>query len=205
MPRLALIKIMTKKIISIENLRPTQLTLGLEDVNKRALKMAQLDTEDLNKLLARKSIPHVVGPDNEIYIVDHHHLCRALWSIGRKNAVLGKELADWSDMEIKDFWKRMDKNGYCWAIDSDGHRRPYSAIPKHVRELTDNVWRSLARAVRGHAFSNEDTPFQEFIWGDYFRTFMSQRLLEQDFDLAKRVATSVAHLPEAEDLPGYKL
>ena len=33
---------------------------------------------------------------------------------------------------------------------------------------------------------------------------MSQRLLEQDFELAKKVATSVAHLKEAEDLPGYK-
>ena len=125
--------------------------------------------------------------------------------IGQKKAVLGKELADWSSLELKEFWRKMDANGYCWAIDSEGHRRPYSAIPKHVRELTDNVWRSLARAVRGHAFSNEDTPFQEFIWGDYFRTFMSERLLEQDFELAKRVATSVAHLPEAEDLPGYKL
>lgn len=196
---------MPNKTILIDDLRPTQLTLGLEDVNKRANKMAELNAEGLNKLLIKKSIPYVVGPKNEIYIVDHHHLCRALWTIGHKKAVLGKELADWSGLEVKEFWQKMDKSGYCWAIDSEGHRRPYSAIPKHVRELTDNVWRSLARAVRGHAFSNEDTPFQEFIWGDYFRTFMSQRLLEQDFDLAKRVATSVAHLPEAEDLPGYKL
>lgn len=190
--------------ILIEKLRPTQLTLGLEDVNKRANKMAQLDAEGLNKLLMKKSIPYVIGPRNEIYIVDHHHLCRALWIIGQKKAVLGKELANWSDLEVREFWRKMDMSGYCWAIDSEGHRRPYSAIPKHVRELTDNVWRSLARAVRGHAFSNEDTPFQEFIWGDYFRTFMSQRLLEQDFELAKKVATSVAHLKEAEDLPGYK-
>lgn len=202
---MAMRKSMTKNIVYIDSLRPTQLTLGLEDVNKRANKMALLGADSLNKLLTKKSIPHVVGPDNEIYIVDHHHLCRALWSIGHKSAALGEQLADWSDLEHKEFWKKMDKNGYCWAIDSDGHRRPYSAIPKHVRELTDNVWRSLARAVRGHAFSNEDTPFQEFIWGDYFRTFMSQRLIEQDFELAKRVATSVAHLPEAEDMPGYKL
>lgn len=119
--------------------------------------------------------------------------------------MLGEELADWSDLDNKQFWKKMDSSGYCWAIDSHGHRRPYSAIPKHIRELTDNVWRSLARAVRGRAFTNQDTPFQEFIWGDYFRTFMSERLIKQDFELAQKVATSISHLKEAEDLPGFKL
>lgn len=164
---------MAGKEILINDLRPTQLTLGLEDVNRRAKKMRLLEPNELARLIEKKSIPYVIGPQGGIYIVDHHHLCRALWSIGQKKAVLGKELADWSDLEIKEFWRRMDKNGYCWAIDSQGHRRPYSAIPKHVCELTDNVWRSLARAIRGDAFTNEDTPFQEFIWGDYFRTFMS--------------------------------
>ena len=196
---------MIGRSILIGDLRPTQLTLGLEDVARRAQKMALLDVEEINKLLERKSIPYVIGPKKEIYIVDHHHLCRALWSIGKKRALLGTELADWSDLNNKEFWKKMDTNGYCWAIDSQGHRRPYSAIPQHIRELTDNVWRSLARAVRGRAFTNQDTPFQEFIWGDYFRTFMSERLIEQDFELAKKVATSISHLKEAEDLPGYKL
>jgi hypothetical protein len=196
---------MADKSILIDDLRPTQLTLGLEDVARRAKKMALLRASELNVLLKKKSIPYVVGPKKEIYIVDHHHLCRALWIIDKKKALLGEELADWSDLDNKQFWKKMDSSGYCWAIDSHGHRRPYSAIPKHIRELTDNVWRSLARAVRGRAFTNQDTPFQEFIWGDYFRTFMSERLIKQDFELAQKVATSISHLKEAEDLPGFKL
>lgn len=196
---------MTDKSILIDDLRPTQLTLGLEDVARRAKKMALLGASELNVLLKKKSIPYVVGPKKEIYIVDHHHLCRALWTIDKKRALLGEELADWSDLDNKQFWKKMDSSGYCWAIDSHGHRRSYSAIPKHIRELTDNVWRSLARAVRGRAFTNQDTPFQEFIWGDYFRTFMSERLIKQDFELAQKVATSISHLKEAEDLPGFKL
>jgi hypothetical protein len=196
---------MADKSILIDDLRPTQLTLGLADVARRAKKMALLRASELNVLLKKKSIPYVVGPKKEIYIVDHHHLCRALWIIDKKKALLGEELADWSDLDNKQFWKKMDSSGYCWAIDSHGHRRPYSAIPKHIRELTDNVWRSLARAVRGRAFTNQDTPFQEFIWGDYFRTFMSERLIKQDFELAQKVATSISHLKEAEDLPGFKL
>ena len=41
------------------------------------------------------------------------------------------------------------------------------------------------------------------MWGDYFRTFMSRRLIELEFDLAADVAARLARLPEAEDLPGY--
>jgi|HubBroStandDraft_6_1064221.scaffolds.fasta_scaffold255412_2 hypothetical protein len=92
----------------------------------------------------------------------------------------------------------MEKNGYCWPIDTDGNRRPFAAIPHHISELTDNVWRSLARRVRGEAFEDQDTPFQEFIWGDYFRTFMSRRLIELKFDLAVELATKLALLAEAE-------
>ena len=42
------------------------------------------------------------------------------------------------------------------------------------------------------------------MWGDYFRTFMSRRLIELQFDLAADLATQLAHLDEAQDLPGYK-
>jgi len=57
--------------------------------------------------------------------------------------------------------------------------------------------------VRGNAFENLDTPFQEFIWGDYFRTFMSRRLIEFQFELAADLATKLACLSEAQDLLGF--
>ena len=111
--------------------------------------------------------------------------------------------ADWSGLETKAFWRMMELKGYCWPIDADGNRRPYAAIPKSIADLTDNVWRTLARSVRGKAFEDQDTPFQEFMWGDYFRTFMSRRLIELQFDLAAELAMKLARLSEAQDLPGY--
>ena len=41
------------------------------------------------------------------------------------------------------------------------------------------------------------------MWGDHFRTFMSRRLIELEFDLAAEVAAKLARLSEAQDLPGY--
>ena len=58
--------------------------------------------------------------------------------------------------------------------------------------------------MRGKAFDDLDTPFQEFMWGDYFRTFMSRRLIEFQFELAVGLATKLARLSEAQDLPGFR-
>jgi hypothetical protein len=190
--------------IPIADLRPTQLTLGMSEVTMRAAKIVNLSPDKREAYLDRKALPHVIGPGKQIFMVDHHHLARALWSLDIHEAVLGDQLADWSDLETKPFWRTMESNGYCWPIDADGNRRPYAAIPLHVGDLTDNVWRSLARKLRGKAFENLDTPFQEFIWGDYFRTFMSRRLIEFQFELAADLATKLARLGEAQDLPGFR-
>lgn len=194
---------MAKKI-AIDSFFPTQLTLGLSEVARRASKMRTLSPAELEAAIDEKPVPHVLGPRNRIYMIDHHHLLRALWTIGVRKAALGEQVSDWSEMPLKEFWRKMDRKGYCWPIDAEGNMRPYAAIPAHVTELTDNVWRTLARQLRGEAFDDLETPFQEFMWGDYFRTFMSRRLLELDYDAALGLAARIARLPEAQDLPGFR-
>jgi len=189
--------------IAIVDLRPTQLTLGLDEVTQRAAKIAKMAPKEREAYVERKAIPHVVGPNGRIYIVDHHHLARALWSLDIREAALGEKMKDWSDLDEKRFWPKMEDAGYCWPIDADGNRRPFAAIPHHISELTDNPWRTLARQVRGTAFDDLDTPFQEFIWGDYFRSFMSRRLIDTDLALASELAVKISRLSEAQDLPGF--
>lgn len=189
--------------ISVDLLHPTQLTLGLDDVARRRAKIAAMSPTELDAYLERKAVPWVRGPEGRVYMTDHHHLVRALFEDGRPEAVLGLCVADWSHLDRKAFWARMDDEALCWPIDADGNRRPFAAIPDHVGRLTDNPWRSLARRVRGKAFADDDTPFQEFMWGDYFRSFLSRRLIEIDADLAADVAKKLARLAEAQDLPGW--
>jgi hypothetical protein len=188
---------------AIAALHPTQLTLGLSEVKRRGRQMADLSKGDLKALLKDRPVPHVVGPGGRLYMVDHHHLCRALLRIDHDWVYLGTRLADWSSLEPAAFWRKMEAAQYCWPIDMEGNRRPCVKIPDGVEGLTDNPWRTLARGVRGKAYSNEDTPFQEFMWGNYFRSFMTTRLLETDIDLAEKLAIKLARLDEAQDLPGY--
>jgi hypothetical protein len=192
------------KLISIDTFLPTQLTLGLDEVERRAAKLRELSQKKLDAKLEEKAVPHVIGPGGAVYMIDHHHFLRALWSIGVEKAVLGEEVENWADCDPAKFWGKMFVRNYCWPIDADGNRRPYAAIPKHVKDLTDNVWRTLARELRGDAYGDLETPFQEFMWGDYFRTFMSRRLLELDYAGAVELARRVARLGEAQDLPGFK-
>jgi hypothetical protein len=96
--------------IPIADIRPTQLTLGLSEVTRRAAKIAKLSPEDREAYFERKAIPHVIGPGKRIYIVNHHHLARALWSLDVREAVLGDQLADWSDFEIGPFWRMMESS-----------------------------------------------------------------------------------------------
>lgn len=194
---------MAHPTVAIADLHPTQLTLGLDEVRRRAAKIARLGEKDRADLLAEKAVPHVIGPKGRLYMVDHHHLVRALWSLDIDRAGLGERLADWSDLDVAAFWPKMEAAGYCWPLDADGNRRPYAAIPSEIGALTDNPWRTLARRVRGKAFADLDTPFQEFMWGDYFRSFMSRRLIDTDSDLAADLAVKLARLSEAQDLPGF--
>ncbi len=94
--------------VSIADLKPTQLTLGLAEVEERAAKIAAMKPSEREAYLQRKAIPYVLGPGKQIYIVDHHHLARAFWSLKISEVVLGDKLADWSGLETKAFWRMME-------------------------------------------------------------------------------------------------
>src|SRR5580704_13876735 len=78
--------------VQIADLRPTQLTLGLLEVKERAVKLEKQSSADRKSYLEKKAIPYVLGPGSHIYIVDHHHLARALWSIDIREALLGDKV-----------------------------------------------------------------------------------------------------------------
>lgn len=190
--------------IAIDALRPTQFTLGFAEVAKRKRKLTGASPAEIEAKLAEKAVPHVVGPGGVLHIIDHHHFVRIAWEMGLTEVELGEPLGDLSGLDAKTFWTTLEKTDRCWPIDADGNRRPFAAMPTHIRDLTANPWRDLAREVRGKAFEDLDSPFQEFKWGDYFRSFMSRRLIETNFKLACRLAEDLGKLSEAQDLPGFR-
>jgi len=189
--------------VAIKDLRPTQLTVGLQEVAWKREQWSRMGSKKAGFFLAKHMIPIVLGPRRHPYVVDHHHLARALHEEGVKK-VLVTVIADYSKVDRADFWHVLDHHGWVYPFDESGRRRPYDAIPKSVADLADDPYRSLAGALRrAGGFAKDTTPFAEFLWADFFRRRLTRRKIRQDFETALQRALTLAKRAEARYLPGW--
>src|SRR5437660_7939363 len=72
--------------VPILSLRPTQMTVGMHEVKEKRKRlreyMKQHSKKKQGEFLGRHMIPVVLGRDKQHYVVDHHHLARALHDEG---------------------------------------------------------------------------------------------------------------------------
>ena len=189
----------------IDELHPTQLAVGMEEVREKEHKFKKMDGNELEKYEKENPEPVVAGPGGTLYIIDHHHLALALSEIG-VNKTYCTEEADYSSLGTSAFWAKMDEKKWVYAYDEYGvGPRPYSQIPSNVTGLKDDPYRSLAGAVRSAGgYDKTDKPFAEFKWADFFRNQFSRKDLNNDFDGCVKKAVKLAHSSAASDLPGYQ-
>ena len=189
--------------VKIATLRPTQLTVGLREVARKRHEWRGHAKKDGALYLGKHMIPVVVGPKDRIYLIDHHHLVRALYDEGVSD-ILVSIVADLSKLEKPAFWTYMDKRSWLHPYDAEGIRRPYEAIPKSVSDLSDDPYRSLAGEVRMRGgYAKVATPFFEFMWADYFRGIIDVNKVNDHFADALDEAMALARKKKANFLPGW--
>ncbi len=191
------------KPIEIMSLRPTQMTVGLAEVEKkRAAWRKRADSEGAS-FLGNHMVPCVNGPKDTLWVIDHHHLCLALHLEGIKN-VLVSVVADLSKLDKPRFMNYMDCRGWMHTYDAKGVRQDPDGLPKKVSKLDDDPYRSLAGEVReAGGYAKDLTPFAEFLWADFFRARID---LKPSKSLQEDVITKalvLAHSPKASYLPGW--
>ena len=59
--------------VDIADLRPTQMTVGMREVEQKRKEWRTLDVSKTGGFLGRHMIPVVRGPKSRNYVVDHHH------------------------------------------------------------------------------------------------------------------------------------
>ena len=64
--------------VNVSDLRPTQFAVGMAEVKNRAERISNFDEDDLRKYLKKKVGRIVIGPGETLWVVDGHHLARAL-------------------------------------------------------------------------------------------------------------------------------
>jgi len=188
----------------IAHLHPTQITVGMIEVHDKRKLIEKLDRSELRDYLAARPMPAVIGPHGRLHITDHHHLGRALWEARIDKALFLVE-ADYSGSRVESFWTEMLAKHWAHPIDGHGDLQPIEAIPRHLGELVDDPYRSLAGYVReAGGFEKTPTAFAEFLWADFFRQRI--RITGPDrgaFERAVQRALVLAHRAEAGNLPGF--
>jgi hypothetical protein len=191
------------KPVTILSLRPTQMTVGLREVTEKRQRWRAHKDKKRAELLGTHMIPVVVGPDNRNYVIDHHHLARALHDEGEEE-VLVSVVADLTMVDKKAFWIVLDNHRWVYPYDAKGQRRDYSDLPKNVTGMKDDPFRSLAGELRRvGGFAKDTTPFSEFLWADFLRRRLSRKIVEADFAEAVEQALSLAKSKGAIYLPGW--
>ena len=176
----------------LEKLRPTQMTVGYEEVALKRKKLSALTREGKRRFVFDHPFPAVLGPGESHYITDGHHLGRALLEEGL-GTVRVSLTEDLSHFDAAAFWKEMDRRGLSFPFDAWGQRQAFEKMPQSLRELTDDPFRSLAaRFRRAGEYPKDSTPFAEFKWADYFRGRLSVEAVKAFPELALQCARKLA-------------
>ncbi|MGB5584565.1 MAG: ParB-like protein [Gammaproteobacteria bacterium] len=222
--------------LRLKDLSPTQFALGRAEVEFRAAalqKKYKSDPGRLHDYLRVRPVPIVIR-ENTFYLVDHHHLVRALHdalhkSLGDEICVYVEVLTNISSLGHLYFWKQMYAHNWVYLFDHEGGGpQPPDKLPTHIRDMKFDPYRSLAWIVRDrYGYLKSDADFAEFRWADYFRTriLLDSHILGGEYDIdgylyalnkdgevvlteeGKEVideAMFLATSPEARGLPGFR-
>ncbi|WP_429078122.1 ParB-like protein [Aeromonas veronii] len=189
--------------IGIDALHPTQGGVGQMQVDETQATLAGMSAKQLDKLMKKKEIPVVIAPDGSYWLVDRHHLTKALWQQGVKDArvkVIGR-LQDKAN-----FWSQMQNNHWAWLKDEKGQPLTPEQLPSSIDKLPDYPYRTLAGLLQNAGYFRKDKQvyFVEFAWASWLGKQM-QWMPVDNSNLAARLqqAKRLACGSDAKELPGY--
>jgi len=189
--------------VPMKNLRPTQMTIGFREVERKRAHWSKASAKKRIGLLHLHTVPVVIGPKTRFYITDHHHFVRALELAGAEEIAV-YVLADLSKLPKDEFWTFLDNSDWCHAYNAAGKRCALSEIPKAFAKMQDDPYRSIAgELIRQGACAKNDHAFSEFLWADFLRHRIDSALVEADFDAALAKAALLATDQDASNLPGW--
>lgn len=186
----------------VDDLHPTQALVGLASVEVKAKRLGNMTKDERLAYLESHPVPVVIGPGSFYFLIDHHHMSRALLEAGHKKLFV-KVISDWSQMKNAEFWNEMESHGYTYLFNGDGKKISPTELPETIKGLKDDPYRSLAYFAReAKAFDKSTTPFAEFFWAAFYKKHLTLKDLK-NWDLAVKKAVSLSLTVEASGLPGY--
>lgn len=189
--------------VAIHDLRPTQITVGMREVHRKREDWRNRRLDDKGTWLGGHMVPVVIGPGNTPWVIDHHHLARALHDEGVETVLVS--IVDKLDtVPKKRFFAFLEARNWLHCYDDEGRRRDWDDLPRHVGKLVDDPYRSLAGELRrAGGYAKSEAPYTEFLWADFLRDRIKRSLVEDKFDKALVKALGIARSRHAAYLPGF--
>ena len=151
----------------------------------------------------REQLPVVLGPGGDVFAIDHHHVAAALWAAQIEQAPVVL-VSDISSLCVNDFWLEMENKRWTYPYNARGGRISFSNMPRHVYELENDEYRSVAGFVRdAGGYEKTTVPLEEFRWADFFRANIPLPESDEDFASAVRHGVNLAKGELAIGLPGF--
>ena len=184
--------------IKVHRLHPTQITVGMAEVLEKKTQLAELHSDRLRDFLADHPMPAVEGPDDKLYITDHHHLARAIVDAKLPSGFFLVE-ADFSALALDQFWLAMARNSWVHPYDEHGVLLTFADIPNKVDNLKDDPYRSVAGFVRNAGgYQKTAAAFAEFQWANFLRARVAIDLVQGSFTIAVDQGIALAHSEPAQ-------
>ncbi|MBN8911813.1 MAG: hypothetical protein J0H65_07090 [Rhizobiales bacterium] len=190
--------------VPLADIRPTQMAVGMRAVaaKRRKIERRTSSARKLRRYIEKRPVPAVLGPHDEFYIIDHHHLSLALWQ-SDVDEVLVRVVSDLSDLPQVTFLRAMSTVGWLHPYDANGERICPTRLPASLDKLRADLYRDLAWSVReAGGFHKTTIPFSEFTWANFFRKRIPLSLLSRDFDRSHTRAMRMVRSHDARYLPG---
>jgi hypothetical protein len=172
-----------------------------------------LNSQELSEWVESKPLRVIAVSDEELRVIDGHHMARILYLLGKQEAKVivyyDEALLELSEDEI---WNLFRQNGWIHLRDRDRNSIHPHEIPRFIGDLNDDPFRSLAWMLKKlKVFKKTGVSFQEFIWADFLHSEFAEQGLDFDFstpkgyrDALKESVEIIARKPEVLELPGKR-
>ena len=193
--------------VSIDQLRPTQMCVGMAEVRSRQVDFSDETSAQRLRYLQMKPVPLVQNSSGQLWMVDRHHRLRSLIEIDPLAKAYGYIVMKVDNPSETEVLEELAIRGWLYLYDGRGlgPLQP-AALPADLTGLQDDPYRSLVWRLKKEGLIEPapQIPFHEFRWGSWLRRRSLPPFHSAMLDPALPAARALVCSNGASHLAGWK-
>jgi hypothetical protein len=193
--------------VSIAELQPTQMCVGLAEVRSRQVDFAEESAEERLRYRRGKPVPLVRSEEGQLWMVDRHHRLRGLIEMEPQAVAYGYVALQCGSSDRGRVLAELEQRGWLYLYDGRGlGPLPAESLPQRLHGLQDDPFRSLVWKLKKEGLIDPAPliPFHEFRWGAWLRRRPLPPFSSSHLEPALPAARALVRSRAASGLAGWK-